>query len=404
MHLTQSQARKFLLTYQGLLPPRRFKGKTGVMDYLGRVGCIQYDPLNIAGRNAELVLQARVADFTPRMLTELLYHDRLLVDGWDKLMSIYPVEDWPYFRRRREGYLNSKNPRIRAVHTILPDLRDALQERGPLSSIDLDHTERVDWAWAETRLARAALESMFWWGEVIIHHRVNTRRVYDLAHRWLPAELLEAPEPNPDDEDFQDWYVLRRIGSQGLTWNRASNIWLGMEEIKTHQRTAAFKRLLEQGRLLKTEVEGFKDPFYLRTQDKPLLDRSLESNDSPPQAAILAPLDNMLWDRRILLDLFGFDYVWEVYVPVKKRRYGYYVLPVLYGDRFIARCEPVYNKKSGILTLKNWWWEDGVKPDKPMRDAISECFSHFLAFLGADCLQIEPEALASNGPDWLDQS
>jgi uncharacterized protein len=404
MHLTQSQARKFLLTYQSLLPPRRFKGKTGVMDYLGRVGCIQYDPLNIAGRNAELVLQARVADFTPRMLTELLYHDRRLVDGWDKLMSIYPVEDWPYFRRRREGYLNSKNPRIQAVHTILPDLRDALQERGPLSSIDLDHPERVDWAWAETRLARAALESMFWWGEVIIHHRVNTRRVYDLAHRWLPVELLEAPEPNPEDEDFQDWYVLRRIGSQGLTWNRASNIWLGMEEIKTPQRTAAVKRLLEQGRLLKTEVEGFKDPFYLRTQDKPLLDRSLESNDSPPQAAILAPLDNMLWDRRILLDLFGFDYVWEVYVPVKKRRYGYYVLPVLYGDRFIARCEPVYSKKSGILTLKNWWWEDGVKPDKSMRDAISECFSHFLAFLGADRLQIEPEALAKNGPDWLDIS
>src|SRR5512136_1978564 len=103
LHLTKAQARRFILTHQGLWPPSALQGKAGVLDFIRHVGSIQFDPLNIVGHNPELVLQARVADFRPAMLRELLYDERRLVDGWDKMVSIYAVEDWPYFVRQREA-------------------------------------------------------------------------------------------------------------------------------------------------------------------------------------------------------------------------------------------------------------------------------------------------------------
>jgi uncharacterized protein YcaQ len=99
--------------------------------------------------------------------------------------------------------------------------------QGPISSLDLDIHEVVDWSWAPTRLARAALESMYWWGELIIHHRINTRKVYDFSHNHLRDELLKREDPNLMEEAYQDWYVLRRIGSVGLLWGKSGDAWLG---------------------------------------------------------------------------------------------------------------------------------------------------------------------------------
>ncbi len=141
-----------------------------------RLGCIQFDPLNIVTRSPELVLQARVSDFNPGMLSDLLYQDRLLLDGLDKNMAIYALEDWPYFQRRRKAARQRAGKSHEAVEVILPQVRQEIEARGPLSSLDLDFGRSVDWAWAPTRLARAALESMYLWGELVIHHKVNTRQ------------------------------------------------------------------------------------------------------------------------------------------------------------------------------------------------------------------------------------
>ena len=182
MHLTNRHARRFLLAHQNLWPPHSLRGKDGALAHIRRVHCIQYDPLNMAGTSPELVLQARVRDFRPSMLNDLLYEDRALLDGYDKVMSIYPVEDCPYFRRRRDAARERFGNHDQPAVAILPDVRHAIETRGPLSSLDLDFHEAVDWSWAPTRLARAALESMYLWGELVVHHKVNTRKVYDFAH------------------------------------------------------------------------------------------------------------------------------------------------------------------------------------------------------------------------------
>jgi uncharacterized protein YcaQ len=140
----------------------------------------------------------------------------------------------------------------------------------------------------------------------------------------------------------------------------------------------------------------------MRSQDRAALDRALDGDPpAPPRAAILAPLDNLLWDRRLVEAIFGFEYTWEVYKPVAERRYGYYVLPILYSDRFVARFEPGRDKGSGALMVKNWWWEPDVAPSDEMRSALRRCFERFLGFLGADAIRVERTAEEQADIGWL---
>jgi uncharacterized protein YcaQ len=401
MQLSRKEARRFLLAYQGLWPPYNEVGKEAILNLIQRLGSIQFDPLNITGRNPELVLQARIPGFRPEMLDELLYEDRVLIDGWDKNMSIYGLEDWPYFQRYRDAALERFGNESRPAVSILPAVRKNIEERGPLSSIDLEFDEAVDWSWGPTRIARAALESMYSWGELIIHHRVNTRKVYDFSSRHLPDEVLSAPDPNPSEEQYHDWRILRRIGGIGLTWNKAGDAWLGFRGIKSKERSAALTRLMEQGKVIEVYVEDLDSPLYMRSQDHSMLDRVKQGAPSQPRAVILAPLDNLLWDRRFLKELFDFSYVWEVYKPVEERLYGYYVLPILYGDCFIGRFEPGRDKETGGLIIKNWWWEAGINPSGEMRYAVQSCFSEFLEYLGTDRLTIAKKTAAQAGIEWL---
>ena len=143
-------------------------------------------------------------------------------------------------------------------------------------------------------------------------------------------------------------------------------------------------RLSAQGVLIPVAVEGIAQaPLFIRASDAHLLDMAASANGAPPAAAFIGPLDNLIWDRDLIRWLFDFDYTWEVYKPAAQRKYGHYVLPVLYGDRFIARVEPIFDRKARVLTIVNWWWEAGVEPDEAMIAALAECLAAFGRYLGA---------------------
>ena len=413
--ISKEQARRFLLSYHGLSGPGLSKGKDGIVEYFNRVGCIHFDPLNIVGHNQELVLQSRIDGFKPCMLDELLYKDRKLVDGWDKVMSIYNTSDWPYFSRYRASNLERLCSEDRPIVPYLPLIREEINIHGPLSSIDLQYDESVNWPWGPTRVSRAALESMWFWGEVIIHHKVNTRKYYDFAVRHLPHELLSTPDPNETFDQYRDWRICRRIGGVGLLWAKPGDAWLEIPETKTPERLESIQRLLSAGKLTEIAIDGINVPFYIRSTDQNIMENVLSNipggtfspsgsnvpaRSRKPEARILAPLDNMLWDRRMISELFDFDYRWEVYKPESERKYGYYVLPVIFGDRFIGRFEPSYDKKAKTLTIKNWWWENGVRQTKPMQHALVKCFRRFAGYLGAN--RIEPgENLNDSVKNWI---
>jgi uncharacterized protein len=386
MIITKLQACRFILTYQGLYPPNKIKTKKELLAFIKKVGCIQYDPLNIVGRNPDLVLQSRIENYKPDMLQQLLYKDRKLLDGWDKMMSIYSIEDWPYFERRRKAAKKHVEFRKHSKEILNASdiVKDYINKNGPVSSIDLKMNDKVDWHWGKTNLAKAVLENMYHSGELVVHHRINTRRYYDLIEKCIPKGLIESQ--NFSDEEYQEWYALRRIGSVGLLWNRSGELWHDI--LKSKERNETLSRLLNKNLIKKIQVNGIKYPFYILEKDIELLHECIESESHYNNCSIIAPLDNVMWDRNMLEALFDFRYRWEAYKPIKEREYGYYVLPVLEGDKFIARFEPGINKKRDIFEIKNWWWESNVKPDTDTKKSIDKCLEQFMKYLNCRSLTL----------------
>ena len=390
MKLTNRQARRFLLLKHGLLGKHRFIGKRGVLEFVRQAGCIQFDPVDACGKNAELTLQSRVKGFSKPMLHELLYKDRALVDYPDKNLSIIPTEDWPYFSRFRQT-ARDNGRRFEGLAALEAEALRYISENGPVNSGtlpipgDIVWHSSIHWSgnWSgSTNAARAVLEQLYSTGDLVIYDKDGARKTYDLAQRHLPASILCAPDPLPDEEDHRRWRVLRRIGAVGLLWDRPSDAWLNIWGLTSENRHEAFDRLQQEGKIIPVEVEGIKAPLFCLAQDTPLLNAAMSDTRFRARCELIAPLDCMLWDRKLIRALFGFDYTWEIYTPASKRKYGYYVLPMIYGERFAGRVEAVANYKAGELTVKHVWLEDGVRRTKALDEAMKNCFERFAAFNG----------------------
>ena len=204
-YLTPKQARRFLLLKHGLLGAKKFSGKTGVLDFIKQAGCIQFDPIDICGKNAELTLQSRVKGFSKSMLYELLYQDRKLVDYPDKNLSIFAVEDWPYFARYREAAKES-GKQFAGMETLKAYVKDYIEENGPVSSDTLPVNGQLYWHsaihWSgnwhgQTSAARAVLEQLYSTGELVIHHREGVRKFYDLSFRHIRQMPTPSTLPRP---------------------------------------------------------------------------------------------------------------------------------------------------------------------------------------------------------------
>jgi uncharacterized protein YcaQ len=394
MTLSRDQARRFLLAHHRLWPARQLAGKPGIIELFQHLGCIQFDTINVVGRNADLVLQARVKDYQPSLLEELLYHDRLLIDGWDKVASIYQTSDWPYFSRHRKHMGAYHHLRSDQVTEITPEILAVVEQHGPISSLHFKGYPKTDWFWSTTSLPRAALETLFAEGRLGISRRVNTRRDFDLIERLVPQNILSQQDPHPQDQDYQAWHITRRIGSMGLASPASGEHWQGIHNLrKADQRGAILNRLTERGEITPVSVDSINGQIlYLRTVDLKTLNSLEDNTHPPPEASFIAPLDNLIWNRKLIADLFNFSYVWEVYKPKAKREYGYYVLPVIFGDQFIARVDMKLDRKTRLLHVLNWWWQPGFKPDDQITPAVTRCFSAFKRYLGTEKAVVAQDA------------
>lgn len=385
IRMDKEQARRFLLRKNGLLGPAAFCGKEGVRAYIGQAGCVQFDPIDMCGRSHELALLARVKGFSRDALYELLYQDRTLIDYFDKNMCILCVEDWPSLGFLRDHFRLHTRSR-EAVDAVAGPLMQKIHEAGALSARELDLQEKVDWPWGETTLGRAALETLYFRGDLVIHHKTGTGKSYALAADCLPADLLEAPSPFANDAERQMWQVMRRIGAVGLLWNAPSDAWLGVAGLNARSRAAAFEALARLGVIVPVEVTGLRLPLFVLAEDLPLLGTCRETGMEERQVRLLPPLDCMLWDRRLIDEMFGFSYKWEVYTPKEQRRYGYYVLPVLYGEEFAGRVEPVADREADRLVIRAFWPEANVRVSSRLLWALEDELGKLSRFLGLNGL------------------
>ncbi|MDH5507486.1 MAG: winged helix DNA-binding domain-containing protein [Anaerolineae bacterium] len=401
--LSKADARRFLMAHHHLWPPRKLKGKPGIMALFKHLGCIQYDTINVVGRNADLTLQSRINKYQVELLDELLYKDRELVDGWDKMASIYPTTQRPYFARHRAQMLEYYSQRFDGATHLLPMVLSEIEDRGPLSSIDIKHDGKIDGTWGEnTRMVSAALTILYESGAVGIHHKVGTRRVFERSERLLPKALLNAADPNPTKQGYQAWHMLRRVGSMGLAHPGAGEFWLGILGVKSELRKQILTNLVESGKITAIGIESLPgETFFMRTADMETLAKVKTGKAPKSEAAILSPLDNLMWNRKLVNWLFDFEYVWEVYKPAEKRNYGYYVLPVIYGDRFVARFDPGFDKKTRQLTISDWWWQEGVEVDDAMIAALATCLRDFMEYLNAGEIRLGKKAKGKKNLAWV---
>lgn len=393
--ITKQQAAQFLLAKQGLIGAYRFIGKAGAYDYVRQAGCIQYDPVDVCGKNAELTLQSRVRGFQKSMLWELLYEDRKLIDYVDKELSIWPAEDWPYFASFRE-----QSRRMSDTFEGLQELKEKavsyIQENGPVCSDTLPIEGEIFWHssmhwsgnWQKmSPAARSVLEQLYTEGELIIHHKKGSRKYYDLAEKYLPEAICKADDPFTEETDRIAWRVLRRIGAVGLLWDKSSPAFLGID-LKADLRKKVLAKLSAENKIRSVMAEGIKVPFFYRNEDEALMQEILTGHaDLKPRMSFLAPLDPLMWDKAMIQALWDYRYSWEIYTPAAKRKYGYYTLPMVYGDRFVGRIEAVPDRKEKILRVNGLWWEPGIRQTKAMNAALERALRHFAEF--NDCKSVE---------------
>ena len=388
--ISKQQAAQFIFLKQGLIGAFRFAGKEGAYEYVRQAGCIQFDPVDVCGKNAELTLQSRVKGFRKSMLRELLYEDRKLIDYVDKELSIWPVEDWPLFSIFRERSRRMGDS-FEGLGALKDEAMDYIRKNGPVCSDTLPIEGDIYWHssmhWSgnwqkKSPAARSVLEQLYTEGELIIHHKNGSRKYYDLAEKYISASILHAPDPCRDEFDRTCWRALRRIGAVGLMWDKSSTAWLGID-MKADVRKQVLSRLSEEGKVHAVMVEGIKVPFYYRAEDEALMEAVLDgSADLKPRMSFLAPLDPLMWDKALILALFDFRYSWEIYTPAVKRKYGYYTLPIVYGDRFVGRIEAVPDRKAGVLEVKGLWWEPGVRVTKALEKALWKKLREFAEWNG----------------------
>lgn len=375
LHISREQARHFLALYH--FTP------TNIPGVLERLGTVQYDPLNPVGRNPDLVFQARVPGYQIDDWQKVAYTDRQIYDAWDKQACLVPVSDWPKRALIREKYRPYHDREIlqadaEGAETILA----TIDAQGPLSSLEFEDRSRAadnnSW-YGQTRIKRI-LRALWSCGLLVTHHRQGGRHYYDRPERVIPPQYFNA-QPLVDIAAYHKWIVSKRHQAAGLLPKVGDpSIWSACGT--RAESNLAVKQLIEEGILTPIQIGEKAWPYYMHTSALQLLDAPLP----PPCMLFLGPLDSLIWDRKTIWQIFDFDYVWEVYKPEKLRKWGYYVLPVFYGDRFVARIDSRLDK--GIWTISRWWWEPGIIPDAELLDALCSAVENFLYYLRANDVQV----------------
>ena len=403
--ISSQTARRFVLGKQGLWPGRRWTGRKGTAQAIRECEAVQLDPLNIFARSQDIVLHSRVLDYKPEYLHQVAYKDREFFDygGW---LAMYPMSNLPYYRVHMERRKHHK--RVEDFMLSNPELfeqvRAELRTRGPLGNRNFKGNAVVG-NYRGRKDTALALFDMWLCGELMIHHREGFARVYDFRENIAPKEY----DYVADEKEAEDFFLRQNISFSGLFREAVLKPALQYDLQHNYSRAEVSQLIaawLESGKAKQVKIEGGRDNYLVLTEDAPALD-SLEKGKLPKnwkpketttleEVTFLSPLD-IVSARGRAKKLFDFEYKWEVYTPAHQRRWGYYVLPILYGDDLVARLDPKLDRTTMTLEIKGFWHED----DAPVKDidfakALAKGFIRFAGLVGAKRLaikSIEPAGL-----------
>ena len=366
--------RRLAIAAQGYAPRGR-RGTTADVDTaVRRLSCVQLDSISTVERSHRIALGSRVGTYPQQSVSTLLRTGRLF-EYWAHEACLLPAEDWRLFRpamtdggRRWYGQVDRTHPHLRE-HVL-----DEIRSRGPLGSRHFDGAARKGemWGW---KPAKQMLELLWNHGELVVAARDGFQRQYDLPERVLSRAVLEAPTPR-EDERLRE-LALRAVSARGVLTERGV-----VEHWRLRGETAARAReavasLVADGLLERHSVmEG--GPAVLVPAGTRL------DVSAPTASVLLSPFDNLLWDRPFALRALGFDHLIEVYKPAPQRRYGYYVLPLLWRDRIVGRADLKSERASGELVVKAFHREPGVRASAGLDDAFARALDRLRRVIGLE--------------------
>ena len=388
-------ARRFILGKQGLWPGRRWRGLKGTEQAMRTMEYLQLDPLQIIARSQDVSLYSRVLGYTPELWENAAYKQRKFFD-WGGWLAARPMDELPYWRvvmhRERDGgYGDSRIRQMAEEHAkAIVEVRAILKERGTISNRDFEKADRKQIQSYRGR-KDSALALYYLWriGDVMTHHRERFERVYALAENVAPEALIH----EKTQEETDRFLVRKEISFGGLTRIQRTGDSYGRGE-PDRSAKKILETMLADGEIVELKVEGWKTHQYALGEDAKLLSdlsagripkawKTLETNTTE-EAVFLAPLDHVSARGRAK-ELFGFDYVWEVYKPQHLRKFGYYVLPVLWGDRLVARFDSKLDRTTNTFIILGFWLEDkSLGKNQVFTEALARGFARFVNFLGAE--------------------
>ena len=391
-------ARRFILGKQGLWPGRRWRSSEGTEQAMRAMEYLQLDPLQIIARSQDIKLHSRVLDYTPGLWEDVTYQQRKFFD-WGGWLAVRPMDELPHWRvvMRRERDTNARLRDTARDHAdAIVEMRAILHERGTVSNRDFKMATRTR---TESYRGRkdSALALYYLWltGEVMTHHRENFERVYALTETVAPAHLIY----ESDEATADRFLITKEISFSGLARLKRvqDSFFRGVPFGSMNQVREA---MLADSDIIEVKIEGWKDVHCALASDAALL-HDLSAGRVPQawtplatttteEVVFLAPLDQVSARGRAKV-LFGFDYVWEVYKPAHLRKYGYYTLPIVWGDRLVARFDSKLDRAqkapaNTFVILGLWLEDEALGKDEAFAEALARGFARFATFLGASKL------------------
>lgn len=387
MHISPSAAKRLALHCQLLDGRTKLpSGKEGVAQIIEKLGYVQLDTIAVIRRAHHHTLWTRRSDYVPNMLHELQAVDRRIFEYWGHAASYLPMKDYrfslPRMRRSDDPHSKWEKDRLKKCGHLMPEVLKRIRAEGPLSSADFARTDDGKrgpwWDWRPTKVA---LELLFLRGELMITERRKFHRVYDLTERVLPSDTDTTA---PSDSEWGQFLVRRALGSYGVA--TAMDIREHIRGASKEIITAALNELIESGQVTCVTVGPDKDGQWYGLSDC-LQDISLRKTQ--PRLHLLSPFDNMIIQRERLRQLFDFNYTIECYVPAPKRKYGYFTLPILWGEEFVGRLDPKADRKKRLLIVRSVHLEPAFTADDRFMTALATKLRELTAFNECDRIQVE---------------
>jgi len=364
--------RRLAVVAQGYAARGRRGTRREVEDAIGALSCVQLDSITAVERSHRIVLGSRVGAYPRESVSHLLGAGRIF-EYWAHEACLIPVDDWPLFRHRMTRHHPWRGDVIASHPELAEEVLATIRERGPVASRHFDGTGGGGmWNW---KPAKMVLEALWNSGEIVIAGRVSGfQRLYDLAERVLPHDVLEAPLPDEATRDRE--LTLRAVRARGvLTERGVAEHWRlrgGGARIRPHT-----DALVADGILERVAVGDGGAPVLVPAG----------ADLDPPRpmvAALLSPFDNLLWDRPFARRIFGFEHVIEVYKRPHERQYGYYVLPFLWRDRIVGRADLKSERSNGTLVVKAFHREPGVRASAALDDALDRALDRLRRVIGLE--------------------